>query len=54
MKKKTLLNVIIVLLLIISGVSIITAAFMKGTINGFIAISCVSAFYTVVLLLTRI
>ena len=49
MKKKTLLNVIIVLLLIISGVSIIVAAFIKGTFNGFIAIGCVSAFYTLVL-----
>ena len=41
MKKKTLLNAIIISLSIIAGVSIIIAAFMKGTINGFIAISCV-------------
>ena len=54
MKKKTLLNVIIISLSIIAGVSIIIAAFMKGTINGFIAISCVSAFYILVLSLIRI
>ena len=49
MKKNTLLNVIIISLSIIAGVSIIIAAFMKGTINGFIAISFVSAIYTLVL-----
>ena len=49
MKKNTLLNAMIISLLIISGVSIITAAFMKGGNNGFIAIGCVSAFYTLVL-----
>ena len=54
MKKNTLLNAIIITLLIVAGVSIIISAFMKGTIDGFIAISCVSAFYTVVLLLIRI
>ena len=54
MKKKILLNAIIISLSIIAGVSIIIAAFMRGTIDGFIAISCVSAFYTVVLLLIRI
>ena len=54
MKKNTLLNAIIISLSIIAGVSIIIAAFMEGTINGFIAISCVSAFYTLVLSLIRI
>ena len=49
MKKKTLLNAIIISLSIIAGVSIITAAFIYGTFNGFIAIGCVSAFYTLVL-----
>lgn len=49
MKKKTLLNAIIILLLIIMGASIIIAAFISGTFNGFIAIGCVSAFYTLVL-----
>ena len=49
MKKDTLLNAIIISLSIIAGVSIIIAAFMEGTINGFIAIGCVSAFYTLVL-----
>ena len=49
MKKKTLLNAIIISLSIIAGVSIITAAFVSGTFNGFIAIGCVSAFYALVL-----
>ena len=49
MKKKTLLNAIIISLSIIAGVSIITAAVMTGTFNGFIAIGCVSAFYTLIL-----
>ena len=49
MQKKTLLNAMIISLLIISGVSIITAAFMKGGNNGFIAIGFVSAFYTLIL-----
>ena len=49
MKKKTLLNAIIISLSIIAGVSIITAAFISGTFNGFIAIGYVSAFYTLVL-----
>lgn len=54
MKKKTLLNATIITLLIIAGVSIVIAAFMKGAIDGFIAIGCVSAFYTLVLSLIRI
>ena len=49
MKKKTLLNAILITLLIISGVSIIVATFIKGTFYGFIAIGCVSAFYILVL-----
>ena len=49
MKKKTLLNAIIISLSIIAGISIITAAFICGTFNGFITIGCVSAFYTLVL-----
>ena len=49
MKKKTLLNAIIITLLIIAGISVIVAAFMWSTIIGFVAIGCVSAFYALVL-----
>ena len=50
MKKKTLLNAIIITLSIISGVSIIIAGFiMNGGNNGFIALGCVSAIYTLIL-----
>ena len=51
MKKNTLLNAIIVLLLIIMGVSIITAAFMVGEIRGFVAIGIVSFVYIMIILL---
>lgn len=54
MKNNTLLNVIIISLSIIAGVSIIKAAFIYGTLNGFVAIGCVSAFYALVLSLIRI
>ena len=49
MKKKTLLNAIIISLLIIAGVSIIIVAFMEGEKNGLIAIGCVSVIYTIIL-----
>ena len=51
MKKNTLFNAIIVLLLIIMGVSIITAAFMVGEIRGFVAIGIVSFVYIMIILL---
>ena len=51
MKKNTLLNATIVLLLIIMGVSIITAAFMVGEIRGFVAIGIVSFVYIMIILL---
>ena len=51
MKKNTLLNAIIVLLLIIMDVSIITAAFMVGEIRGFVAIGIVSFVYIMIILL---
>ena len=54
MKKNTLINAIIISLSIIAGVSIIIAAFISGTFNGFIAIGCVSAFYSLVLWLISI
>ena len=43
MKKKTLLNAIIVLLLIIMGVSCIVAGFIEGRAQGFSCI-CVLSF----------
>ena len=49
MKKKTLLNAIIITLSIISGVSIIIAGFVNGGNNGFITLGCVSAIYTLIL-----
>ena len=49
MKKKTLLNAIIVLLLIIPGASFIVAAFMTGTICGLLVIGCMSIFYLMIL-----
>ena len=49
MKKNTLLNVIIISLLIIAGVSIIIASFMEGEKNGLIAIGCVFVIYTIIL-----
>ena len=51
MKKNTLLNAIIVLLLIIMGVSIITAAFMVGEIRGFLTIGFMSFIYILIILL---
>ena len=50
MKKKTLLNAIIITLLIIMGASIITAAFMVGEIRGFLAIGFMSFIYILIIL----
>ena len=50
MKKKILLNAIIVLLLIIMGVSIIIAAFMVNKFVGFIAIGLMSLLYAIMLM----
>ena len=49
MKKKTLLNAIKILLLIIPGASFIVAAFMTGTICGLLVIGCMSVFYLMIL-----
>ena len=52
MKKKTLLNAIIITLLIIMGVSIVIAAFMLvGEIRGFVSIGIVSFVYIMIILL---
>ena len=50
MKKKTLLNAIIITLSIISGVSIIIAAFMVNKFVGFIAIGLMSLLYAIMLM----
>ena len=50
MKKKTLLNAIIVLLLIIMGVSIVIAAFMVTKFVGFISIGLMSLLYAIMLM----
>lgn len=53
MKKKTLLNAIIITLLIIMGVSIVTAAFMLGEVRGFLAIGFMSFIYILIILLMK-
>ena len=53
MKKKTLLNAIIVLLLIIMGVSLVIAGFMTGKANGFGTIGVVSFVYLWILIIVR-
>ena len=50
MKKKTLLNAIIIILLIIMGTSIITSAFMTGKDIGFLAIGFMSVVYILILM----
>ena len=50
MKKKTLLNAIMVLFLIIMGASIIIAAFMVNKFVGFIAIGLMSLLYAIMLM----
>ena len=53
MKKKTLLNAIIVLLLIIMGVSCIVAGFIEGKAQGFSCISVMSFIYLGIVILVR-
>ena len=50
MKKKTLLNAIIITLLIIMGASIIISAFMTGKDIGFLAIGFMSFVYILILM----
>lgn len=50
MKKKTLLNVIIITLLIIMSVSFIVAAFMHGKDSGFAAVALMSFVYILILI----
>lgn len=50
MKKKTLLNAIIITLLIIMGASIIISAFMTGKDIGFLAIGFISFVYILILM----
>ena len=53
MKKKTLLNAIMVLLLIIMGVSFVIAGFITGKANGFGTIGVVSFVYLWVLIIVK-
>ena len=53
MKKNTLLNAIILLLLIIMGVSIVIAGFMTGKANGFAMIGIMSFVYTMILIIVK-
>ena len=53
MKKNTLFNAIIVLLLIIMGASFVTAAFMLGEVRGFLAIGFMSFIYILIILLMK-
>ena len=53
MKKKTLLNIIIVLLLIIMGVSIVISGFIEGKAQGFAAIGILSFVYLWILIIVR-
>lgn len=50
MKKKTLLNAIIITLLIIMGASIITVGFMMGIVEGLVAIALMSVVYILILM----
>ena len=53
MKKKTLLNAIIVLLLIIMGVSLVISGFMVGKGQGFGFIGIVSFVYLMILIIVK-
>ena len=53
MKKKTLLNAIIITLLIIMGVSFVIAGFMTGKANGFGTIGVVSFVYLMILIIVK-
>ena len=49
MKKDTLLNAMIIVLLIISGILLVTAAFIRGIIPGMIILGVVLGIYAGVL-----
>lgn len=49
MKKKTLINAIIITLLIIMGVSFVIAGFMVGIVEGLVAIAFMSLVYALIL-----
>lgn len=49
MKKKTLINAIIITLLIIMGVSFVIAGFMVGIVEGLVAIGFVSLAYLLII-----
>ena len=53
MKKKTLLNAIIVLLLIIMGVSLVISGFIVGKAQGFGFIGIVSLVYLMILIIVK-
>ena len=53
MKKKTLLNAIIVLLLIIMSVSFVISGFIAGKANGFATIGIMSFVYLWILIIVR-
>ena len=53
MKKKTLLNAIIITLLIIMGASLVIAGFIKGKAQGFAAIGILSFVYLWILIIVR-
>ena len=53
MKKKTLLNAIIVLLLIIMSVSFVIAGFISSKANGFATIGILSFIYLWILIIVR-
>ena len=49
MKKKTLLNALIIILLIIMGVSFVIAGFKMGTVQGLVTIAFMSLAYLVII-----
>lgn len=49
MKKKTLLNALIIILLIIMGVSFVIAGFRMGTVQGLVTITFMSLAYLVII-----
>ena len=53
MKKKTLLNATIIILLIIMGATLVIAGFIKGKADGFGTIGIMSFVYSIILLLVK-
>ena len=53
MKKKTLLNATIIILLIIMGATLVIAGFITGKANGFGTIGVVSFVYLWILIIVR-